>query len=125
MKIRRTIKKPKNQKGGFYEKKDVDRISAAFISKDAACQEQIKHCVSQLQRFAPCIQTHPLRAYQFFYNLGRLQELLGETTYPKFWWKPIEMLIVEEKYSDIPSHIDFLRDCIGVAYDKILIAGGC
>jgi hypothetical protein len=126
MKLRRTRRaKTKKQRGGFYTPEDKARISTNFASKPAPVQAQIQHCVSQLKRFAPCIQTNPLRSYQFFYNLGRLQELLGETTGPKLWWTPIETLVTEGKYSDISTHIDSLKDIIGVAYDDALIAKGC
>ena len=123
MKIRRT--KTRKQRGGFFNPEDKVRISASFLSKDTESQAQIKHCISQLKRFSTCIQINPLRSYQFFYNLGRLQELLGETTYPKIWWSPIETMITKEIYTDIPGHIDSLREIIGLSYDEDLIAKGC
>ena len=123
MKIRRT--KTRKQRGGFYSPEDKARISASFLSKDVITQAQIKHCISQLKRFSPCIQTNPLRSYQFFYNLGRLQELLGETTFPKIWWTPIEKMVTLEIYTDIPGHVDSLREIIGLSYDEDLIAKGC
>ena len=79
---------------------------------------QIQHCVSQLKRFAPCIQTHPLRS-------GRLQELLNETTFPKIWWNPIETLLQEGNYSNISKHADSLKNLIGVSYDDAVIVKGC
>ena len=115
----------RKMRGGFYNKEDNDRILAVFSSKDDATKLQIQHCISQLKRFSPCIQTNALRSYQFFYNLGRLQELLGETTFPNIWWNPIEKLVSSGKYNDIPRHIDLLRDIIGVSYDEVLIAKGC
>lgn len=117
--------KTRKQRGGFYTKEDKDRVLASFSSKDSAGKLQIQHCVSQLKRFSPCLQTNPLRSYQFFYNLGRLQELLGETIFPKIWWNPIETLVSSGKYGDIPMHVDLLRDMIGVSYDEALIAKGC
>ena len=117
--------KTRKQRGGFYSPADRDRIHSTFASKDVATKAQIQHCVSQLKRFSPCIKTNPLRSYQFFYNLGRLQELLGETTFPKIWWTPIETLVTSERYGNIPGHIDSLRDIIGVPYDDDLIAKGC
>ena len=115
----------RKMRGGFYNKEDNDRILTIFSSKDDATKLQIQHCISQLKRFSPCIQTNALRSYQFFYNLGRLQELLGETTFPKIWWTPIETLVTSERYGNIPGHIDSLRDMIGVPYDDDLIAKGC
>lgn len=117
--------KTRKQRGGFYSEADKVRIRAVFSSKDDAGKTQIEHCVSQLKRFSPCIQTNPLRSYQFFYNLGRLQELLGETTYPKIWWTPIETLVTAGKHGDIPRHVDSIREIIGVSYDEDLIAKGC
>jgi len=126
MKLRRTRRaKIRKQYGGFYTPEDQARIRDNFASKPEPVQAQIQHCVSQLKRFAPCILTKPLRSYQFFYNLGRLQELLGETKGPKLWWTPIETLVTEEKYSDIPAHIDSLKEMIGVPYDNALIEKGC
>ena len=106
-------------------KEDRNRIFDSFSSKDDDTKAQIQHCISQLKRFSFYIETNEIRAYQFFYNLGRLQELLGETTFPNIWWKPIELLVSEKKYDTIPKHIDSLRRIIGVSYDKELIAKGC
>jgi hypothetical protein len=117
--------KTRKQRGGFFNEADKVRIRTTCASKDAAGKAQIEHCISQLKRFSPCIQTNPLRSYQFFYNLGRLQELLGETKYPKIWWTPIESLVLVEKYGDIPRHVDLLREIIGIAYDEDLISKGC
>ena len=105
-------------------KEDRNRISESFSSKDDDTKAQIQHCISQLKRFSFYIETNEIRAYQFFYNLGRLQELLGETTFPNIWWKPIELLVSEKKYDAIPKHIDSLRRIIRVSYDKELIAKG-
>lgn len=124
MKIR-AARQITNQRGGFYGPDDKGRIQATFASKDAANQAQIQHCISQLKRFSPCIETNPIRSYQFFYNLGRLQELLGETTFPKIWWSPIETFVSTKRYSDISGHVDLLREAIGVSYDDALIAKGC
>jgi len=115
----------RKQKGGFLTEEAKARISACFASKNADIQTHIRHCISQLKRFSGCIETKPVRAYQFFFNLGRLKELLDELDFPEIWWTPFEKLVVEEKYGDIPGHIDILRDAIGVPYDDALIAKGC
>ena len=115
----------RKQRGGFYSEADKARLRAKFPALDPAQQAQIVHCLSQLKRFAPCLQTHPLRSHQFFYNLGRLQELLGETTQPKIWWSPIEALVTAGAYVDLPGHVDRLQDLVGVAYDAPLLAKGC
>ncbi len=109
----------------FYTKEDRARIRISFLIKSDDIKNQIQHCISQLKRFSLCIENDNIRAYQFFYNLGRLQELLSETTYPSIWWKPIEELILEGKHYDIPKHIDVLRRIIRVPYDKELIEKGC
>jgi len=115
----------RKQKGGFINAEAKARISASFASKDASMRIHIQHGISQLKRFSTCIETNPIRAYQFFFNLGRLKELLDELTFPEIWWTPFEKLVVERKYGDIPGHIDILRDAIGVPYDDALIAKGC
>ena len=88
-------------------------------------KDQVIHCISQLKRFAPCIHTNSVRAAQFFYNLGRLQELLGETKHPELWWKPIEKIITEGNYNQLSRHIDSLRLAIGVTYDESILGKGC
>jgi hypothetical protein len=88
-------------------------------------EDQIVHCLSQLKRFAPCIQTQPLRAYQFFYNLGRVQELVGDTEHPERWWKPIEALVEKGKYSELVNHIDTLKTYLKVEYDMKTVEKGC
>ena len=80
--------------------------------------------MSQLIRFAPCFETHPLRKNQFFYNLGRLQELLGDTRYHRIWWKPFDKMVQD----GVPISMEYLhqlRDMIGVELDDALIASGC
>jgi hypothetical protein len=115
----------KKQKGGFLNKEARARISARFASKDASMRTHIQHCISQLKRFSVCIETKPIRAYQFFFNLGRLKELLDELTFPQIWWTPFEELVKDGRYGEIPRHIDILKEAIGVLYDDDLIAKGC
>jgi hypothetical protein len=88
-------------------------------------QGQIVHCISQLKRFAPCIQTNPIRAYQFFYNLGRVQELVRDTEHPEIWWKPIETMVEKGQYDAISAHIDTLRDRLRIEYDEATVNKGC
>jgi hypothetical protein len=109
-------------------KKNKERVLkglAALQQTGGAKEDQIVHCLSQLKRFAPCIQAQPLRAYQFFYNLGRLQELVGDTEHPERWWKPIEALVEKGKYSELSSHIDSLKDYLKIEYDIKTIDKGC
>jgi hypothetical protein len=102
-------------------KRDVQsRIKTYPFDKD-----QVIHCISQLKRFAPCIHTNSIRAAKFFYNLGRLQELLGETKHPELWWKPIEKIITDGNYALLSRHTDSLKVAIGVTYDITIVNKGC
>jgi len=87
--------------------------------------KQVVHCLTQLKRFAPCVETNPLRAYQFFYNLGRLQELVGDTEHPELWWKPIEALVAAKKYDQLSAHVDTLKERLGLEYDEPTLSKGC
>jgi len=87
--------------------------------------KQVVHCLTQLQRFAPCVETNPLRAYQFFYNLGRIQELVGDTEHPELWWKPIEALVAAKKYDQLSAHVDTLKERLGLEYDEPTLSKGC
>ena len=106
-----------------YISADAERIGAAFAASPK--KSHIVHCISQLKRFGPCIRTQPMRAYQFFYNLGRLQELLGETTFLTLWWSPIEKLVSDQNYDELLVHIDTLKTFLGADYDEELIREGC
>jgi len=111
------MRKTRRQKGG-----NKIRIREAFDKSD---KPQVIHCISQLKRFAPCIHLNALRSAQFFYNLGRLQELLKETIYPEVWWKPIEAILNEGNFKLLPQHIDSLNDLIGADYDAAILTKGC
>ena len=96
------------------------------IRKSVDKKSQIIHCISQLKRFSECFKTDPAnRILQFGYNLGRLQELVGDTTHPEIWWKPIEKAIEEKNWNDLDAYIEDLRDTLGVDYDQATIAKGC
>jgi hypothetical protein len=71
-----------------------------------------------MKRFALCMKADEktLRVHQFFYTVGRIQELLGST--PHIWWNPFENMIKEKKYDDIIAYTDFLCHAIGCEYDK-------
>jgi len=115
----------RRQRGGFFSPDDKVRIQTAATAFAQERRDQIQHCMSQLKRFAPCIQGKPIRAHQFFYNLGRLQELLGETTHPEIWWKPIESLVEGGKYDQLAAHADALQELIGIPYDQKTLDKGC
>ena len=79
-------RKIRKKRGGF-SSEDVQRVQASFSSKSDDIKNQIIHCISQLKRFSKCMYESgkEIKAYQLFYNLGRMQELLGETTFPNIW----------------------------------------
>ena len=88
-------------------------------------RSQIQYCISQMKRFALCMKADEktLSVHQFFYTLGRIQELLGST--PHIWWNPFEKMIKEQKYDDIIEYTDFLCDAIGCDYDKSITSKIC
>ena len=85
--------------------------------------EQIKYCISQMKRFALCMKEKPLRKYQFFYQIGRIQELLQSI--PKIWWNPFEQMIKCNEYDNIIEYTDLLREAISCEYDQYIIKKGC
>lgn len=96
------------------------------IRKSANKKEQIIHCLSQLKRFGDCMaKGDSTRLLQFGYNLGRLQELCGETTHPEVWWKPIETAIGAKDWKELDAYLEELRDALGVEYDKATVEKGC
>ena len=96
------------------------------IRKATNKKEQIIHCLSQLKRFADCIaKGDSSRVLQFGYNLGRLQELCGETTHPELWWKPIEKAIEAKDWVELDAYLEELREALGVEYDKATLEKGC
>ncbi len=104
----------------------VPNTNRTRIRKSVEKKEQIIHCISQLKRFSECFKTNPTqRILQFGYNLGRLQELVGDTTHPEIWWKPIEKAIEDKNWKDLEEYIEELRDALGVEYDKATLEKGC
>ena len=67
--------------------KDADKagLKLKYINHDEYNREQIQYCISQMKRFALCMKANAntMRKYQFFYQIGRIQELLGSS--PKIW----------------------------------------
>lgn len=126
---RRHTRKNRNrrQRGGAdFSTEDNDRISAYFASRPAASQAQIIHCVSQLRRFAICFQKGDTsRMPQFAYNLGRLQELCGETTRPDIWWNPVEEILKTNAWDALYTHVDKIRAALGTDYDAKTLSKGC
>ena len=102
------------------------RLSNANKSRIPSRTNQIVHCISQLKRFTACFKKGEMnRLLQFGYNLGRLQELCGETAHPEVWWKPFEVMIKEEKWDELDSYIDELRDSLNISYEEKTITSGC
>jgi hypothetical protein len=87
--------------------------------------QQIKYCISQMKRFALCmsVDNNTMRKYQFFYQLGRIQELLASD--PSIWWNPFETMIQASDYSGIIAYTDILCEAIGCGYYTDVIAKGC
>ena len=106
--MRRT-RKAKKQKGGHIEITDGDRerVRGIYASMPKALQGQVVHCMSQLFRFQKCLDKIKRRD-QFFFNLGRLKELLGETTNTTIWWDPFKNggAISREDLEDLRGLID-------------------
>lgn len=93
-------------------------LNIAYRKTSDDNRSQIQYCISQMKRFALCMKADEktLRVHQFFYTLGRIQELLGST--PDIWWNPFENMIKEQKYDDIIEYTDYLCHAIGCEYDK-------
>ena len=118
--MRRTRKQ--QLKGG----QRIAEINRSRIRKSLQKQQQIIHCLSQLKRFLECFKTGDTsRMLQFGYNLGRLQELVGETAYPEIWWKPIENAIQTSSWVDLDVYIEEIRDVLNIEYDKSTLEKGC
>ena len=124
---RRRQRKPSvlRQRGGFYTEMDRLRIQEKFVSSALETKTHIIHCISQMKRFSTCFVSHPVRSYQFFYNVGRLQELLRETKYPNIWWSPLEGLVKASDYTAIEAHVLRLKELIGIAAYDASITKGC
>jgi len=116
----------KSQRGGGFSAEDNSRISSFFKESAGPVQDQIIHCVSQLRRFAACFKIGDTsRLMQFSYNLGRLQELCGETTHPEIWWTPVEQMLKTNNWDALYEHADTILMAIGAKYDDKTLAKGC
>ena len=130
--------KVKKQKGGDPNPTDILRVLSSYdLILDRP--KQIKHCLCQLKRFAPdFLNNKPIREYQFFLNLGRLQELVGDTTHPEIWWRPIKQILemahseksensaVRTRYiENIKTYVSDLESLFGMKITNAEIAKGC
>ena len=126
MKARNRRTRRKAQRGGGFSVDDNSRICTFFKASPAPLKEQIVHCVSQLRRFATCFKIGDTsRLMQFSYNLGRLQELCGETIHPEIWWAPVEKMLNLNNWDELYEHVDTIRAAIGTKYDDKTLAKGC
>ena len=116
------FKTRKHQRGGqTFTNTNKNRIRKAIGKK-----EQVIHCLSQLKRFSECFQKGDTsRLLQFGYNLGRLQELCGETSYPEIWWKPIETAIIEKNWDKLDSQIKEIQEVLSIEFDEATLKKGC
>ena len=129
MKTRKAKKILTSLKGGF-SKENSERIRSYLPTISDIERTQIVHCVSQLRRFCDCFMIGDTRrVLQFGYNLGRLQELCGETTKHTIWWKPIDSRFAKGMttgdWSELSSYIDTIQQSLGVEYDPATVKGGC
>jgi hypothetical protein len=112
MKRSKTLK-VKKQRGGDPNPTEVLRITSSY-KLIVERPKQIKHCLCQLKRFAPdFFNNKPIQEYQFFLNLGRLQELLGDTKHVETWWRPIKDILEtahtsksENPDTDMSMHVE-------------------
>ena len=113
-----------NQIGGFITEEQKQSLRESF-QNPTRNHQQIKYCISQMKRFAVCmsIDNNTMRKYQFFYQLGRTQELLASS--PSIWWNPFESMIQESNYAGIISYTDSLCEAIGCGYDETIVVKGC
>lgn len=116
------MRRTRKQRGG----QKIAEANRSRIRKSLQKHQQIIHCLSQLKRFLECFKSGDTsRMLQFGYNLGRLQELVGETAYPEIWWKPIETAIQSGSWSDLETYIEEIRDVLNVEYDTSTLEKGC
>lgn len=132
-------RKAKRQKGGEIKATDMLRLTSSY-DMIVNRPNQIRHCLCQLKRFAPSFfKNEPIREYQFFLNLGRLQELLGDTKHVGTWWRPVKKILEEahkEKSKNpdadmsryigkINTYVDELQALIGIEITQAHIENEC
>lgn len=113
-----------NQIGGHITPEEQQILGESFRKPDRNHQ-QIQYCISQMKRLSQCMRADPNtpRKHQFFYTLGRIQELLQSK--PSIWWNPFETMIGRSDYDGIVEYTDFLREAIGCEYDQAVLAKEC
>lgn len=111
-----------NQIGGQLTAEQIQSLKESYAKPDSN-KQQIQYCISQMKRFALCMQEKPLRKYQFFYQIGRIQELLKSD--PIIWWNPFEEMIKVENYAGIIEYVNILCGAIGCNYDEEIVGKGC
>ena len=112
----------RRQRGGF-NAANTTRIRAHVSTGNT---KQIQHCLSQLRRFCTCFQKGDMgRLLQFGYNLGRLQELCGETEKHTIWWKPVDKMVAAGSWQELSDYIDLMQTTIGIEYDAGVVGSAC
>ena len=112
-----------NSKGEFFNCLPAGLKRRKTRRRQRGGNKHVQHAVSQLKRFAErAKEGKPFKYLQFGYNLGRLQEMVdpGEGKHVT-WWKPVEPLVEESKWSELSDKIDELLTKTGVSYDDELI----
>jgi len=104
---------------------DLAGLRESFLTLTQLDKDQVVYCISQMKRFALCMDNEEkkLRRYQFFYQIGRIQELLKSK--PTIWWNPFEKLITENNYEEIKRYVDILKSKIGCEYNVEITLKGC
>ena len=119
------VRSTRKFRGGF-NTTNTARIRARYAGLDETAKKQVQHCVSQLRRFCNCFMKGDMkRLLQFGYNLGRLQELCGETEKHLVWWKPIDKAVGAGEWQQLSDYIDLIKTTIGIEYDETTVNGGC
>jgi len=124
---RSKTRKAKKQRGGEPKATNMLRILSSY---DVIVERpnQIKHCLCQLKRFAPAFfKNDPIREYQFFLNLGRLQELLGDTKHVGTWWRPVKQILAtahKEKNKNPDADMSIYIEMITAYVDELEILTG-
>lgn len=108
-----------------FRRPNIARLTGT-MKRLRSTNDQIVHCVSQLRRFSHCFLENDFsRMFQFGYNLGRLQELCGETNYPEIWWSPIETCVNKQQWGKLFKMIDTIAEILQVEYDENVLRKGC
>ena len=77
--------------------------------------DHIIHCFWQMERFPrEALGGKEFREGQFYYNMGRAQEILLSIANHKFWWKIFEPLSIKKDYKTILNKITVTRKLLDI-----------